>query len=338
MLSKLILRMTVITLDIDKVPIDNKTNLTHETILNNEPLDTTLHVIIVVSNPCLYKRRYELAHQFIRRMHKTPHTQMYIVELAYGNEDFYITDANNPHHLQLRTKTAPLWHKENMINIGIRKLLPPNWKAIAWIDADIEFDSTTWALDTLKILNGYKDIVQLFNLAIDMDKSGYTQRIFTGFGYNYECGKKYVLGGPDYWHPGFAWAITRRAYNKIGGLYEESILGSGDHNMALALVGNAGISVNSAVHPDYMQSILAIQKRMQNLRLGYVPAVIKHYYHGSKQNRKYKERWQILVNHQYSPVNHITRNSDGLLIPTEECPREMLKDIMTYFTERNEDE
>jgi len=51
--------MTVITLDLSKIIIENKVNQTQETILNNEPLEQSLHVICVVSNPCLYKKRYE---------------------------------------------------------------------------------------------------------------------------------------------------------------------------------------------------------------------------------------------------------------------------------------
>lgn len=330
--------MTVITLDIDKITIDDKTNLTKETIMNNEPIESTLHVIMVVSNPCLYKRRYELAIKFIRKMMKTPNVKLYIVELAYGNEDFYVTQASNPNHLQLRTRTAPLWHKENMINLGIRKLLPADWRAVAWIDADIEFDSPTWPMDTLRILNGYKDIVQLFSHACDLDSRGYTMTTFSSFGYNYELGHRYVSSGANYWHPGFAWACTRRAYEQMGGLFQDSILGSGDHNMAYGIIYNILESVNASVHTDYKESLEYWQSKACHLRLGYVPGVIRHFYHGSKKNRKYKERWQILVTHQYSPKLHITTNQDGLLIPTPECPPGLLDDIMTYFRERNEDE
>ena len=257
--------MTVITLDIDKVPVANKTNLTTETILNNDPIESKLHVICVISNPCLYKRRYELAKHFVRRMEKTPHIQLYIVELMYGHEDYYITEETNPFHLRLHGKT-PLWHKENMINIGIKKLLPDNWRAVAWIDADIEFDTPHWALDTLKILNGYKDIVQLFSHAVDMDKKEYTMRTFSSFGYNYESGKKYVLCGNDYWHPGFAWACTRKAYNKMGGLYDLSILGSGDHNMALSLIGN-GIHWWCGELSITMEKLVLMIMYMKNIKL-----------------------------------------------------------------------
>jgi len=330
--------MTVITLDVDNIIIEDKTNLTKETILNNEPIDNNLHVICVVSNPCLYKKRYELAIKFIRKMLKTDNVILYVVELAYGGEDFYITQSNNSRHLQLRTQSAPLWHKENMINIGVKKLLPSEWKAFAWIDADIEFDSPTWALDTLKVLNGYKDVVQIFSHAVDMNNRGYTLNTFSGFGYNYEMGKKYVPCGLDYWHPGFAWACNRKAYEKMQGIYDISILGSGDHNMCFSFIFNASASLNQNVHPDYLQSLEEYQQRTCKLRLGYVPGVIRHFYHGNKKNRKYKERWQILVKHQYSPKKYITKNKDGLLVPTPECPPELLADIMQYFRERNEDE
>jgi hypothetical protein len=66
--------------------------------------------------------------------------------------------------------------------------------------------------------------------------------------------------------------------------------------------------------------------------------VINHYFHGSKANRKYNERWQILLKYNFDPKIHITTNQLGLLIPTNDCPTEMLDEIMEYFRERNEDE
>jgi hypothetical protein len=50
------------------------------------------------------------------------------------------------------------------------------------------------------------------------------------------------------------------------------------------------------------------------------------------------DRWKILVNNQYCPSLHITKNKDGLIIPTKNCPKQILIDIMKYFSERNEDE
>jgi hypothetical protein len=166
-----------------------------------------------------------------------------------------------------------------------------------------------------------------------------TMNIFSSFGFQYSKNRKYKNNDIlNFWHPGFAWCCNRKTYDKMGGLFENSILGSGDHNMALSIIGNAGNSVNKDVNIDYLNDVLNFQDKIKNIRLGYVPGVIRHYYHGSKKNRKYHERWQILVNHKYSPSLHITKDSNGLLIPTDECPKQLLDDIYNYFLERNEDE
>jgi hypothetical protein len=328
---------------INEIQIDNIryiNNPIKNTIINNTKIEENLHVIIVVSNPCQFAKRYILAKESIYRLEKELNVILYVVELIYKNQNFVLTNKTNKRHLQLQTDTEPLWNKENMINIGVRKLLPDNWKAFAWVDADIEFENTSWALDTLKILNGDKDIVQLFSHSLDMDNDDDIMNIWTSFGFQYMKGRKYSKknSGVNQWHPGYAWAITRKAYESIGGLYELSILGSGDHNMALSLLGHAKLSVNMDVSDDYKQSVIDYQTQIQQLRLGYTPGVIRHYYHGSKVNRKYTDRWKILVNHKYSPSEHILRNNDGLIIPSNNCPKELLADIKNYFFERNEDE
>lgn len=327
--------MTVINgIEIDIFTYD--INYTKEAIINNDPIEDKLHAIAVISNPAQFARRYILAREFIHRMEEDENVILYIVELAYNDQKYYITDSKNPRHLQLRTDTA-LWHKENMINLGT-KLLPKNWKAFAWIDADIEFENPSWAVDTLKILNGHKDVVQTFSHAVDMDKDESAMRIFTSFGYQHVKKQKFNKNPENFWHPGFAWAITRKAYERIGGLYESAILGSGDNIMSLSLINNGLKGINVGSSDEYKKTIEDFQKKMRTLRLGYVPGVIRHYFHGSKKNRAYNERWKILMDNGYSPQNHIMRNKDGLLIPTKECPKEMLEQINTYFHERNEDE
>jgi hypothetical protein len=326
---------------INGIEIDDITytiNEIKQAIQFNEPLEKKLHVIAVISNPCLYATRYILMREFIQRMElDEPNVELYIVELAYGSQKFIITDSKNPKHLQLRTE-VPLWHKENMINLGVQKLLPKNWKAFAWIDSDLEFENNTWAIDTLKVLNGSKDIVQIYSHAVDMDKQKLTMSVFNSFGYQFTKQNKYSGVGANFWHPGYAWACTRKAYEKMQGLFDKGILGSGDHNMALSLINNGLKSVNNNAHENYIQSVIDYQKRVQGLRLGYIPGVIRHHYHGTKANRKYSERWQILVSNQYDPIIHITYDKNGIIIPTLCCPNKLKDDIYNYFDERNEDE
>ena len=327
--------MTVINgIEIDD--IEYNINHTKHAIANNEPIDDVLHVVCVISNPAMFASRYILAKQFLYRLQFESNIRVYVVELSYGKQQYYITDAKNPRHLQIRGEHA-LWHKENMVNIGVKKLLPKDWKAMAWIDMDVEFENNTWALDTLKILNGHRDIVQLYSHCIDMDKDESAMNVFSSFGFQYDKKQKYCINVKNFWHPGYAWAITRKAYDRIGGLYEYGILGSGDYIMALSIINNGLKGITSLSTDEYKNTILEFQRKMKTLRLGYVPGVIRHFYHGKKSDRKYTERWQILADNDYAPNRHITRNADGLLIPSAKCPQELLVKIKEYFYQRNED-
>jgi hypothetical protein len=319
-----------------EIDIDKLANEMKYAIINNDPIEDALHVIAVMSNPCNFKRRVVLAKEFIARMEFEENVILYVVELAYGNEPYYITQPGNPRHLQLRGDTL-LWHKENMINIGVKKLLPPNWKTVAWIDADVEFENPYWAADTLRILNGSRDIVQLYSHCVDMARDMTAMRVFQSFGFQYSKGLKYTMSGVNFFHPGFAWACTRRAFEKLGGMYEHAILGSGDYIMTMALINKAIECVNRGETEEYLQHVLEYEQQMKRLRLGYIPGVIRHHYHGSKNNRGYDHRWKILIKYAYNPRIHVTHDKQGLLVPTKACPEDMLKEIRDYFFSRQED-
>jgi len=329
--------MTVIN-NIEIDCINYKMNDAKLSIQNNEPIEKKLNVIIVISNPCLYATRYKLLNEFVRRIEEEEeNVNLFIVELFYKDQKYIVTDKKNKNHLQIRTDT-PLWHKENLVNLAVKYLLPKNYKAFAWVDSDIEFENNTWATDTLKILNGSKDIVQLFSHCVDMYKDETNLNIFNSFGYSFSKAKKYTTKGLDYWHPGYAWAITRRAYEKIGGLYDKGILGSGDNIIALSIINKVESVLNYSYHEDYKNSILEYQGKIKSLRLGYVPGMIRHHYHGSKKNRKYTERWKILIEHRYSPIQHIKYDEKGIIVPTDEFSELFKRDIFNYFKERKEDD
>jgi hypothetical protein len=295
--------------------------------------DEKLHVIMVISNPCHFKTRERLAKEFIERMEKTDNTLLYIVEMVYNLENFKLTQSENERHLQIRSYNSPIWSKENMVNMGIDILLPSNWKAVAWIDADIEFSNKHWAKEALSVLKEKYDIVQLFAQCVDMDKDENPMRIFNSFG------RQYVKNEHStFWHPGYAWAMNRVAYEVLGGIYDLGILGSGDNIMANSIIGNGLESVHLSNSDGYKKSILEFQNNALFLRLGYVRGTIRHHFHGSKRNRKYSERWKILVKYQFDPFRHLIRNEFGLLIPSPECPPSLLSEIMVYFRVRNEDE
>jgi len=330
--------------------VEHKENLLKDKNYKYDQNDT-LHIISVISNPCNYKRRITLMKDFINRMENhrglsasTPKTdksgyELYIVELLYGEQNTYsVTDKNNIRHLQIKTMN-PLWHKENMINLGIKQLLPDDWKYVAWIDSDIEFDSKSWIEDTKYKLYHEYDILQLFNIALDLSENNDAMKIYQSFGYKNVESKLYDLdykpaGDINYWHCGYAWACTREFYDSIGKLYDLDIVGSGDYRMAMAFIGRLCKGYTSG----YNKCIIDWYNRIpSNIKLGYISGLIRHYYHGSKINRRYRERNEILREHKYDPLVFLYYDDD-ILIPTESCPKKFLDDIHKYFIERKEDD
>ena len=292
-----------------------------------------LHVIAVLSNPVQYKRRYELHNDFCQRMKQYPEINLITVELQQKNRPF-VTDAT----IKLRTNHE-LWYKENLINYAVQTHLPEDWEYMAWIDSDIDFENPHWVKDTVERLQTYK-VVQLFTHAIDLGPNQETLDVHTGFAYQFVNGETYHSKNyGKFWHPGYAWAITKEAYNQIGGLIDFAILGSADNHMAMAFIGQVEKSFNSKLHPNYKQMCMNFQKRCEihiQHDIGFIHGTIKHYWHGDKNNRKYQERWQIMVRHQFDPLFDIKKDCKNLWQLETNKPN-LRNDLRSYFRGRNED-
>lgn len=297
-----------------------------------------LDIIAIVSNPANFKRRYTLFEGFCNRMKQLENIRLTTIELQQGSRPFS-TNAT----IKLRSKHE-LWHKENLINIAIQQLCS-DWQYVAWIDADIEFINPNWVEQTLHELQTY-DIVQLFSHAIDLGPKYETLQVHLGFVYlynndvplnNYRPNKKQ----PQYknGHSGYAWAITKEAYNAIGGLIDFAILGSADAHMAMAFIGDVEISLNSKLHKNYKDLVLTFQDRCEKhikRNIGYVPGTIYHFHHGSKKCRRYSERYNILFNNNFDPLKDIKKDHQGLW-QLEDNKLKLRDDIRKYFRQRNED-
>jgi len=294
---------------------------------------STLYVIAVVSNPARFERRYKLFMEFCERMKNEKQVKLISIELQQGSRPF-ATDSL----IRLRTNHE-LWFKENLINIAVRHL-SQDWEYMAWIDTDLEFQNKNWVRETIEQLQTYK-IVQLFSHCIDLGVKDETLQVHTGIFYAYCNGEKYVTPKKygNYFHVGYAYAITKEAYDSIGGLLEFAILGSADNHMCLALLGIVDESLNKNLHPNYKLLCKIFQERCEkNIKrnVGYVHGTILHHYHGNKADRKYQDRWNILVNNQFDPLVDIYKDSYGLW-QLDDGKIKLRDDIIRYFRERNED-
>lgn len=299
--------------------------------VNKLTTDSKLYVITVISNPARFNTRYKLFNEFCERMKLENNIVLVTVELQQRARPF-ITDSA----IKLRTDHE-IWYKENLINIAVTHL-PDDWEYMAWIDADIEFQNKDWVLETIEQLQTYK-IIQLFSHAIDMGVKKETLQVHIGFAYQYVNGEKWL--GPKYsaWHPGYAWACRRSAYNEIGGLMEFPILGSADHHMALAFIGLVEKYLNSKLHDNYKLLCKIFQNRCNKYirgNIGFLHGTILHHFHGNKVDRQYQDRWKILINNNFDPLEDIKKDCNNLwqLEPDKISLRD---EIRMYFRQRNED-
>lgn len=296
--------------------------------------DNPLYVILPYFNYCGFKSRRRLFIECVKRLQKTPGLRIVISE-AIGPAPLPRMCINGA-HFTFKVQDE-IWIKENLVNMVVPKL-PSNWLQVAWIDADITFLSTSWVEDTLKQLRE-NDVVQLFQSVVNLGPRGESLKIDKGFGYMHkDSGTKYMQSDKyGFWHPGYAWACSRWAWEKMGGLVDWAILGSADRHMAMAWINRVGDSSPGNINIQYKILLKVFEARCQYFRLSYTPGTILHHWHGSLTNRRYKERWQILTSHDYDPTADLETDSQGMTHLSKKGKR-LEKDISEYFVERREDE
>lgn len=295
-----------------------------------------LNIVSVISNPCRYKTRDLLFSQFKERA-KTSKATHWFVEAVYGDREHCHTCPTDPHHIQFRCDHE-VWVKEAMINAAVRRL-PQDWQYVMWMDSDIQFVRPDWEEEILHALQHYS-VVQPFSNAVDLGPEFGVMKTHTGFAHNYieRVTDSELYKGP-HWHPGYAWAWRREAWNAVGGMIDWAICGAGDNHMALALIGKAAFSCPAEIHPNYRRMVMQWGERAEvhiKRNIGYVPGTILHYFHGHKVNRNYQGRWKILTKNKYDPELDIVKDWAGMPQLTDRnCI--LRDDLRRYFRERKED-
>jgi len=322
-----------------------------------KPVQDILHVVTMISNPRRFRSRYALYNMFKDHMAKSHCVQLHTVEIAYGDREFELGEEC----IRLRTNDE-LWHKENALNIAISRL-PSDWKYVAWIDADIQFTRPDWAIETIHMLQ-HHPVVQPWTIANDLGPNYESFNSYKSFAFCYhesiskftspedkiilETNKNNCYYIPENiqhkthisWHPGYAWACTREAFDHLGGLMDFCVVGSADRHMAHALIGN----VESTMELDREnEHYLKLMKEWQNRaekhikrNIGYVNGTINHYWHGNKKSRRYHDRREIIYGNNFDPLYDIKKDYQGLWQLTGDKIK-LRDDLMHYFQIRNED-
>ncbi len=291
-----------------------------------------LYVVLPYFNFCGFKRRRELFIKFVQRIILKCGIKIVVSEME--------GQAPLPHlpvwrHFKFQAKNH-IWVKENLINLAVNQL-PPDWKYVAWIDADLTFLNESWIRDTIKALDE-ADIVQMWRTAVNLGPAGEALKIDKSFAYMAKAsGTPWVPNDKyGFWHPGYAWACTHHAWDKLTGLLDWAILGSGDRHLAMALMGRALQSAPGNVHQNYKNLLKEYQNLCTDLKLSWVPGTILHHWHGSLENRRYRERWEILTKNNFDPFKDITIDEMGRVVLTRSGLR-LVGELDEYFLGRRED-
>lgn len=327
--------------------------------------DAVLHLVGVYSNPFRWQARRRHFNDFVRHTRGAANIKLYVVELAYGERPFEVTDPTEPLDVQLRTD-CEMFHKENLINIGASRF-PSDWKYGGYSDGDFHFTRHDWALEAIHMLQ-HHEFVQLFSNYADLTSATATSdsghrlyRSNSSFAWNYLHQKEFLSlkqaqekldpyygqmipreGFPFGFAPGApggAWAWRRSAFDAVGGLLDTCIMGSGDWWMAFGLIGQRAILPDDKTVRSYNDDIRNWQQRAKVLtaNIGCVDNFATHFYHGAGSNRAYGTRESILRDNKFDPRFDLTRDWQGVYRWTGNKPG--LRDaVRRLFINRHEDE
>jgi len=301
------------------------------------PIDGPLYVVTAVENPEQYASRYRNYHAFAKHVEDSG-AVLYTVEVVSGNRHFEVTQAGNPRHIQLRSKTD-LWRKENLQNIGVSRL-PHDWKYVKVQDCDFIDARPDWVQATLQALERY-DAIQGFSTYSFMHSSHGVESINNGLVYsrkklNNPCGP-YHEGGA----PGGEWAYTRHAWDTLGGMLQTPILGSADWYMSYALLGLDDTLKDVELQKcskAYIDSVREWCSRASLLKqnVHYLENHALHLWHGPHTSRGYQWRWKILITYAFDPTTDLVIMPTGLLELAGNKPA-MHEEIRDYIRFRHED-
>lgn len=301
----------------------------------NQPPPQNLAIVTCHFNPCGYRRPIKNYRRFVAGLGDLA-DRLYTVELAFDDEPFQIvsdTDAARHFGYRVDSRLGTMWQKERLLNLGFSQL-PASVDAVAWIDADLLFLNPDWAAQTLHALESHS-AVQLFGGVIDTDATGEAiEAPRPGIG---KVNRVTSLAG-KYGRPGGAWAVRRDVLPN--GIYDRHILGGGDSILAHSWLGRVEKSQSFAgLDSRILREFAASQANIPG-GIGYVPGDVIHLYHGTRANRRYVDRYQILRDGGFDPVADLRDDPAAPLQWSDEAIRnksEMVEAVRRYFVDRQED-
>jgi len=302
-----------------------------------------LWAITCYFNPAGYRRRLVNYRLFRERLI----VPLVTVELAYG-DDFALDDKDAEVLVHLRGRDI-LWQKERLLNIALNAL-PDSCRKVVWLDCDVIFETDDWPSRTSLLLNRSM-LVQPFShlyhspgdWAPDQGLPFGSESlqsapllIASGIPATTCMGTRASQMGCVH---GFAWAAARDLLREHR-FYDACIIGGGDSVMLRAAYGYFDDAVriqqmNSQQRTHYLSWAEAFHNAVRS-NVGFVEGNLVHLWHGSREHRRYVDRYQEFTRFRFNPFKDIAWDDNGAW-RWNSSKDEMHEYVRAYFLARRED-
>jgi hypothetical protein len=242
---------------------------------------------------------------------------------------------NHPHVLQSRLlDSGVMFQKEAMLTQLAHEVSVPK---MFFCDADVVFSDPSCFSKAAWLLE-HARLVQPFTRAVWTDAHGapFCHKDSTAAAW---CrGNQAHSLDPRYFHPGFAFGVTREFFRQVGGLHGCVLTGTGDAALfqaALAPLLPApikGQSYYTAPSPsDWRDRVAAFVDG----RVAAAAGDCTHFWHGGRKARAYDQRHHLLAS--FDPGRDLTTDpASGLPVWTE-AGKPLQEQMVAYFRSRDED-
>jgi hypothetical protein len=269
-----------------------------------------LTVIVPYFNPLNEELREKNTLEFLNYLNSNNDVDVVLVEVSTTYKPLPIYERAS--YIRVCPKTL-IWRKENLINMAVEQL-PDYVDSFAWIDSDLTFLRPDWATATLDLLHSGADIVQMFSGVIMLEENSNVTTIARGIIENSLDAAMPVINNMLPGHPGFAWAMRKGVWKKIGKLPDKGIVGGGDTELAYALLGQLALlkGEKSIAHWEWLKK-WGLMLTCCDLSVSWLPGAIVHHWHGPEKLRGYFSRSSILIDNNYNPDVDVAYDKNGLL-------------------------
>ena len=300
-------------------------------------MNNILYIIIPYFNFLNSKQLEKNLNDFLEK-NKFPDNVRLI--LSEGYVESQLKDYSNKFYKHLKFKFKNIfWIKENLINLAIDNL-PEDWEFVVWMDRDVVFLSEAWVDESIEKLKK-SDIIQPWKELEQTLESSRNPLVQTegpkkSFLFRIKEEKNPILKRLG--HPGMAWGINKNFYNKIKKIPDWFIIGGADRILACAFLDdNKTIPTGATCSITMAKKTSEYYQFFKNVKFDYVNCKIYHLCHGSRPNRKYLERIEILAENNFDPNNDIFYNEEKIIEFSKDWNDRASKQIKDYFISRQED-